>query len=46
MWCRVGDVINHVQFRLNRFRRFGPSGGRISQSPIDCLNGSYNSVTH
>ena len=46
MWGRVGDVINHVQFHLNRFRGFGPSGGRISKSPIDCVNGSYNSVTH
>ena len=35
MWGRVGDVINHAQFHLNRFRGFGPSGGRISQSPID-----------
>ena len=32
MWSRVGDVINHVQFHLNRFSGFGPSGG--SNFPI------------
>jgi len=41
-WSRVLDVINHAKFQLDRFRGFGPQGGRKSLSPIDWRYRPYN----
>ena len=44
VYCRTVDLITHARFQVNRFRRFGATGGRKWPSPIDLAHRPYNSV--
>jgi len=41
----VADVIIFAKFQENRFRGYGPPGGRKSPSSIDLAHRSYNTVS-